>query len=73
MKFLTLVFNIREDVYMNKENKQEEYRRITMEANEAKERLDRIVYELEELGYIRKANSLKNLIYKIEYWQNTNP
>ena len=28
---------------MNKENKQEEYRRITMEANEAKERLDRIV------------------------------
>ena len=52
-------------------NKEDEYRRVINEANEAKDRLYRIANQLEELGYTRKAKSLMTLIYKIETWQNT--
>ena len=52
-------------------NKEDEYRRVINEANEAKDRLYRIANQLEELGYNRKAKSLMTLIYKIETWQNT--
>lgn len=52
-------------------NKEDEYKRVINEANEAKDRLYRIANQLEELGYNRKAKSLMTLIYKIETWQNT--
>ena len=58
---------------MNKEEKQKELERLISEANASKDRLYHIVGKLEEIGYTRKAKSLMNLIYKIEYWQNTNP
>lgn len=58
---------------MNKEEKQIEYNRIVAEADQAKDRLYYMVGKLEELGYTRKAKSLMNLVYKIEYWQNTKP
>lgn len=47
----------------------EEYNRVIAEANEAKERLNRVAEKLEELGYSRKAKSCMTLIYNIEEWQ----
>ena len=40
------------------------------DANVAKERLMRIQNELEEAGFIRQANSLGTIIWKLEEWQN---
>ena len=41
------------------------------EADEVKMRLMRIRDELEDLGKIRKANSLNTIIGNLEHWQNT--
>lgn len=54
---------------MNELNVQEVERLIDA-ANEAKDRLAAIAAELETLGKKRKANSLMNLVYRIEEWQN---
>lgn len=48
-----------------------EIERAIAEANEAKDRLMRIAWKLEELGAERKAKSCMTLVYKIETWQNT--
>lgn len=53
-----------------KNKRQEELKKITMEANEAKDRLYKIVYELQEEGFDGKAKSLMTIIYRIEEWQN---
>lgn len=50
----------------------DERERLIVSANEAKERLDSIAYQLEELGYVRKAKSLMTIVYRIEEWQNKN-
>lgn len=50
--------------------KNDEYERILLEANEAKDRLARIAEKLEELGKHRKAQSCMTLVYNIETWQN---
>lgn len=48
----------------------EEYARLLNEANEAKDRLARLACKLSEAGYVRKAKSCMNLVYRIEEWQN---
>ena len=50
----------------------EEFDRCMEMANEAKDRLADIAERLEESGYIRKARSCMNLVYRIEEWQNRN-
>lgn len=50
--------------------KEQEYRRLLLEANEAKERLARIADKLDEMGKHQKAKSCMTLVYKIEAWQN---
>lgn len=47
-----------------------EIERAISEANEAKDRLNRVAEKLEELGATRKARSCMNLVYSIEEWQN---
>ena len=47
----------------------EELQRCLNMANEAKERLAEIAERLEEAGFMRKAKSAMNLVYKIEEWQ----
>ncbi len=54
----------------NKKNEEAYRRLITNEANKAKESLARLSYELDELGYHRKAASAMTLVYRIEEWQN---
>ena len=55
---------------MQNKNRDVEYERVLVMANEAKDRLYRMVCELQEEGYIQKAKSLMTLVYKIEEWQN---
>lgn len=55
---------------MKKDNN--EFRRLVMEANDAKDRLTRIADKLEEAGYHRKAKSCMTLVYAIETWQRRN-
>lgn len=50
--------------------KKEEIERIKSDVNPAKDRLTRIMYELEDLGAIREAHSLETIIEKLEIWQN---
>ena len=49
----------------------QEYERLLMEANEAKDRLARIAERLEEGGKVRKARSCMTLVWRIEEWQNS--
>lgn len=43
---------------------------LQSDASVAKERLMKIEDELRENGFIREANSLSTIIWKIEEWQN---
>ncbi len=52
------------------ERKRAEIERIKGDANEAKNRLMSLVYELRDIGAIREANSLDTIISKLETWQN---
>lgn len=56
---------------MTKAEREHEKERYISEANVAKERLDRIAEQLDELGYERKAKSLMTIVYRIEEWQHT--
>lgn len=50
--------------------KREQIEELKEEANVAKDRLIRIMYELEDIGAIREARSLETIIEKLEIWQN---
>lgn len=53
-----------------KPNRREDIGKIKSDVNPAKDRLIRIMYELEDLGAIREAHSLETIIEKLEIWQN---
>ena len=53
----------------NKSNKAMD--KIQYDVNVAKSRLIEVVYKLEEDGAIRKADSLRTIIGKLENWQHT--
>lgn len=46
----------------------EEKSRLQDEANAAKDRLISIEYKLRDAGFIREANSLSTIIWKLEEW-----
>lgn len=48
----------------------EQIRRVKSDVNPAKDRLIRAADELQEIGAIREANSLRTIIEKLEIWQN---
>lgn len=50
--------------------KREQIEELKEEANVAKDRLIKIMYELEDIGAIREARSLETIIEKLEIWQN---
>ena len=43
---------------------------LKAEANVAKDRLIKIMNELQELNAVREAKSLETIIIKLEMWQN---
>lgn len=53
---------------MNKDY--EELRSLQNDASAAKERLMQIQNQLYDAGFIRQANSLGTIIWKLEEWQN---
>lgn len=55
---------------MGRSEKREQVDRLKNEANNAKDRLISILYELEEIGAIREAQTLGTIIGKLETWQN---
>lgn len=48
----------------------EEKLRLQDEANVAKDRLINIESKLRDAGFIREANSLSTIIWKLEEWQH---
>ena len=50
--------------------KRDQIEELKEEANVAKDRLIKIMYELEDIGAIREARSLETIIEKLEIWQN---
>lgn len=50
--------------------KREQTEELKEEANVAKDRLIKIMYEIEDIGAIREARSLETIIEKLEIWQN---
>lgn len=57
---------------MTKQEKKERIEYLTgYEANTAKDRLISIMHDLEEIGAVRKANSLGTIIGNLERWQHT--
>lgn len=55
---------------MTAAEKRKEIELLKSSANEAKDRLVRIMYELRSIGSNREANSLETIICKLESWQN---
>lgn len=56
---------------MANNEKREAMEQAQYDVNCAKERLMNVMYELEDAGAIRKANSLRTIIEKLERWQHT--
>lgn len=55
---------------MTREQKYKVFREATYNFNEAKDRLNRVVQKLEENGLEKDAETLFNLILRIEQFQN---
>ena len=55
---------------MTTEEKRKEVDALKSSANEAKDRLVRIMYDLREIGANREANGLQSVIIRLETWQN---
>lgn len=47
-----------------------ELRRLQADATTAKDRLIEIEGELRDAGFVRMANELSTIIWRLEYWQN---
>lgn len=55
---------------MTREQKYKVFREATYNFNEAKDRLNRVVQKLEENGLEKDAETLFNMILRIEQFQN---